>query len=251
MRKRIAAFTLVELLLALAITTILIVLLVNVVSAALNVWSQGMNQIDTNANARQAIGRMADEIKGATAAPSPRPVQFTENLDPLGGTTAPVAGTSENVFFVAPYPNAKAGDLCVFAYRHNSDTYTLERGFIDSEAAWKNASPSRYQFGGYGTSDWKWRTVADGVIQFEIRSYSQQDVDGAAEPSATPTQAAWDSTNTSPPMTGNTPRRVVIRMQVVDSKTLARLKSAPSASASLLRQAAREFTTEVTLPPPH
>src|SRR5947209_4424791 len=129
MTKKKRAFTLVEMLVSLAITSVLVVLLVNVVSAALTIWEQGRNQIDTFANARQVLGRITDEISGAIASPSPRVVEFSENLLGLGTSSA---GTSENVFFVAPYPNVMSGDLCIIAYRHNSTTYELQRAFLDS-----------------------------------------------------------------------------------------------------------------------
>src|SRR5438270_32679 len=145
MTKKKRAFTLVEMLVALAITSVLVVLLVNVVSAALAVWEQGRNQIDTFANARQVLGRIGDELSGAIATPSPRVVEFSENLLGLGSSTA---GTSENAFFVAPYPNVQPGDLCVIAYRHNASTHELQRAFFDSQAAW-NVGASRYQSTAY------------------------------------------------------------------------------------------------------
>src|SRR5438105_9285664 len=108
MNRPTRAFTLVEMLVSLAITSLLVVLLVNVVSAALTIWEQGRNQIDTFANARQVLGRIADETSGAIAAPAPRSVEFSENLSSIQ-STSPVATTSENVFFVAPYPNVTSG----------------------------------------------------------------------------------------------------------------------------------------------
>jgi prepilin-type N-terminal cleavage/methylation domain-containing protein len=253
-RKLVRGFTIVELLVALAITSLLVVLLVNVVNAALSVWQQGRNQIDTFANARQTLGRIADEIEGAIASPSPRSVEFTENLPSIQGTTSPVSGTSENVFFVAPYPNSNAGDLCVVAYRHNNDTHTLERGFISSQTAWGNGAPTRYQSGGYSSTDWQWRVVADGVLEFEIQSYSQADLDASPAPSPTPTPISWDSINSGAPMTGNTPRRITIRIKVVDDKTLVKLVGLAPGNPTydrLVARAAREFTRDVTLLPPH
>jgi type II secretory pathway component PulJ len=245
-------------LVALAITSLLVILLVNVVSATLTVWEQGRKQIDTFANARQALGRVADEISGATAAPSPRPVEFSENLSLIKGSTNPVETTSENVFFVAPYPNVApspnpTGDLCVIAYRHNNNTHTLERGFIESWTAWKNAAATRYHSSVYNTSDWKWRTIANGVLEFEIQSYSQADLDSATLPSPTPT-ASWASTSADPIMTGNTPRRVVIRIKVVDDRTLVRLTGLIPGNQTydrLVNRAARQFTASILLPPPH
>jgi len=248
MDKRTRGFTLVEMLVALAITTILVVLLVNVVSAALAVWEQGRNQIDTFANARQVLGRIADEISGAVASPAPRIIEFSENLPSIQGSTPPVAVTSENVFFVAPYPNVMSGDLCVLAYRHNDNVHTLERGFIDSQLAWNGGAANRYQSAGYPTQ-WQWRTIATGVLEFEIQSYSQQDLDSAQPPSAT-----WNSTTGSSAMLGNTPRQIIIRTKVVDDRTLTKLAGLSAGNATydrLINRAARQFTASVLLPAPH
>jgi prepilin-type N-terminal cleavage/methylation domain-containing protein len=245
--KRNRAFTIVELLVALAITSLLVVLLVNVVTAALNVWQQGRNQIDTFANARQTLGRIADEIKGAVAAPNR--IEFSENLLALQGNGTTNAGTSENVFFVAPYPNSGAGDLCVIAYRHNGDTHELQRAFIDSQSAW-SAGSSRYQSSGY--ANYTWRTIATGVLEFEIQSYSQQDLD-----TASPAPPSWNSITGSPAeptMLGNAPRRIVIRVKVVDDRTETKLVGLSAGNATydrLITRAAREFTTDVVLPPLH
>jgi prepilin-type N-terminal cleavage/methylation domain-containing protein len=251
MSRRTRAFTLMEMLLALAITSVLVVLLVNVVSAALAVWEQGRNQIDTFANARQVLGRIADEINGAIATPAPRSVEFSENLPSIQGTTPPVPTTSENIFFVAPYPNASSGDLCIIGYRHNADTRTLERGFIDSQVAWKSGNATRYQSSTYSSADWQWRTIANGVLEFEIQSYSQTDLDNNASPSPTPTPS-WSSTSSSPP--GNAPRQVTIRIKVIDDRTLVKLTGLSPGNATydrLVNRAARQFTAGVLLPPPH
>jgi prepilin-type N-terminal cleavage/methylation domain-containing protein len=251
MTRRKRAFTLVEMLVALAITSILVVLLVNVVSAALAVWEQGRNQIDTLANARQVLGRIADEISGAIAAPSPRVVEFSENLSSIQ-STSPVPATSENVFFVAPYPNVMSGDLCVIAYRHDNNSHTLERGFFDSQNAWNGGAANRYQSSSYTSTNWQWRTIANGVLEFEIQSYSQQDLDSTTSPSPTPI-ASWSSTGTGV-MSGNTPRQVIIRIKVVDDRTLVKLAGLTPGNATydrLVNRAARQFTASVILLPPH
>lgn len=252
MKRLTFAFTLVELLVALAISSILIVLLFNVVTAALNVWEQGRNQIDTLANARQALGRIADEIKGAIASPVPNQIEFSENVATLQGTTLPQQQTSENVFFVAPYPNSAAGDLCVIAYRHNADTHELQRTFLHSQNAW-NGAP-RYRVVGYAIlqSPPQWRTIARGVLEFEIQSYAQADLDSSVSPSPTP--ADWNSVSASGAMIGNTPREVVIRMRVIDEKALARITGLSAGDAvydRTVNRSAREFTASVTMPAAH
>ena len=244
MKRRFQGFTLVELLLAVAITSVLVMLLVSVVSAALNVWEQGRNQIDTLANARQVLGRIADELKGAIASAAPNQIEFSENVPGFGAFQDQ---TSENLFFVAPYPNTAAGDLCVIAYRHNTVTHELERAFVDSQSAWTGAP--KYQSSGY--ANLQWRPIAQGVLEFEIQSYSQSDLDTSASP--TPVPASWASTGAAP-MLGNTPRQVVIRIKVVDEKALARLAGLSPGNAvydRVVTHSAREFTATVMLSAAH
>lgn len=241
MRNR-DGFTLAELMIALAITAILVVLLANVVSAALTAWQQGRNRLDTFSTARQLIGRMTDELTAAVAATDR--MSFVENTTDLGPSNP---GTSENVFFVAPYPNSGAGDLCVIMYRHNAATRQLERRFVDSAAAWNVAANGRYRLGSYpDTTPTSWRPVADGVMDFELRSYSQQDLDNNANPTVT-----WDSTSNTPAMLGKTPRRIVLRLKVVDDRTRVRLAGMQVGSPTYnqtVAQDAREFVADFRLP---
>ena len=100
--RRTTAFTLVELLVALAITVVLVLLLASVVAATLGAWTQGRNRLDTSSKARQILGRLSDELKGATAnsALGGSQIQFVENAA-LGAVPSPTPGTAENAFFVA------------------------------------------------------------------------------------------------------------------------------------------------------
>lgn len=243
MKRRVPAFTIAELLVALAITSVLVVMLVSVVRAALNTWEQGRNQVDTFANARQALGRIADEIKGAIASPAPLQIEFSESVGALPGSAPPVPGTSENVFFVAPYPNSAAGDLCVIAYYHKNDTHELLRAFVDSQNAWIGAP--KYRTTGY--SSLQWRPVAQGVLEFEVQSYSQTDLNTSVSP--TPSPSPWNSVGGTAAMVGRAPRQVVIRIKVVDDKTLARLNSVAAGPVydQIVNRAAREFTAAVVL----
>jgi prepilin-type N-terminal cleavage/methylation domain-containing protein len=244
------AFTLAELLVALALTSGLAVLLMTMVSGAMNVWRQGRNQVDTFSSARQAFGRMADELTGAIA--SSGRIEFSENLAALNSDSqsvaAPIATTSENIFFMAPYPNSAAGDLCAIAYRLDSTNHLLQRAFVDSQTAWSAGASTRYRAAGY-SSNLQWRTVTQGVLEFEVRSYSQQDLDTNAPPAST-----WNSETGVGAMTGNVPRRIVLRLRVTDDKSLARLNAVPATGAAhdrIVAQSAREFTADLTLLPLH
>ncbi|CAN5531075.1 hypothetical protein BH20VER1_BH20VER1_08270 [soil metagenome] len=246
MKKR-AAFTLAELMIALAITAILVVLLANVVSATLNAWQQGRNRLDTFSSARQLIGRIGDEIGAARAVDDK--IEFVENAGELGtGAAAPTPTTSENIFFVAPYPNSGAGDLCVIAYRHDAVGHRLERAFKDSAQAWNAGAGSRYKVTGHA-DNFEWRPIADGVIEFEIRSYSQEDLDNNVSiPGDSWSSRAAGNTTTE----GKTPRRIVLRLKVVDDRTLVRLATMTPGSGpynDALTRGAREFFADFSLPP--
>lgn len=242
MKRPDRGFTLVELLLAMAITSLLIVLLGSVVFAALNIWQQGRNRLDTFANARFILGRIGDEMAGAAAAQGR--IQFVENTSFSQGPP-PAPQKSENVFFVAPYPNDTAGDLCVIAYRHDATSFHLERAFRDSQAAWAPSAATRYRAAGYTFAAADWRTIATGVLEFEIQSYSQADLDVTPTPSPTP---AWDSETAG----GKPPRHVILRLKIVDDKTAVTLGTMPAGASydRLVAEKAREFLADVTLPSP-
>lgn len=247
--RRFRAFTLVELLVALSITVILVLLLTSVVAATLGAWNQGRNRLDTYSNARLLLGRLVDELKGAIANPaiSGSKIQFVENFA-FAGVPAPTAGTVENVFFVAPYPNLGAGDLCTIAYALDKDTHELKRAFRSSDQVWADGTGNRYQAAGYGYLATDWHVIATGVLQFELQSFSQHDLDMDLAAGST-----WDSTATDVYMIGKAPRRIVVRLQMVDDRAAARLAGLAAGSVtynSIVQQSARVFTADVSLPPP-
>jgi hypothetical protein len=135
----------------------------------------------------------------------------------------------------------------VIAYRHNATTHELQRGFADSQTAWSGTP--KYQSSGY--PNLVWRTIAQGVLEFEIQSYSQADLDNSVSPSTAP--LPWTSTGAAP-MLGNTPRQVVIRIKVVDDKALARMAGLAPGNAvydRIVTRSAREFTASVMLSAAH
>jgi prepilin-type N-terminal cleavage/methylation domain-containing protein len=241
MKHRSVGFTLVELLVAIAITSVLVLLLGNIVSAALKVWQQGRNRLDTSSNARFILSRIGDEISGAVAQ-SGR-IQFIEDYPFSPGPTS-TAPTAENVFFVAPYPNQQGGDLCAIAYALDTNTHQLQRAFKDSDQAWIVGTANRYRAQGYANA-MEWRMVANGVLEFEIQSYSQADIDA---PSPTPApRSAWDSEAAG----GSLPKHITLRLKVVDDKTAIALGTFPPGPAydRLIHEKAREFLYDVTLRP--
>jgi hypothetical protein len=239
----------VELLVALAVTVILVLLLTSVVAATLGAWTQGRNRLDTYSNARQILGRLSDELKGATANPavSGSQIQFVENAT-LDAAPSPSPGTAENVFFVAPYPNLGAGDLCTIAYSLDPGTHELKRAFRSSDQVWTDPAASRYQVAGYTYTSADWHVIATGVLQFEVQCFSQNDLDNDLTPDNT-----WDSESTSTFMAGKAPRRIVLRLQMVDDRAATQLAVLTVGSAPynlIVQRSAQQFTADVSLPPP-
>ena len=238
MSERRAAFSLAELLIAVAVTSVLVVLLTSAVAAGLGVWQQGRGRIDVSSTTRQVLQRITDELTGAIAATGR--AQFVENVASLRGTADAIPERAENVFFIAPMPNTQNGDLCVIAYRLNNDSHELQRGFADSLQSWNAGGSARYMAGSYPSSSLNWRTIATGVLEFELRAYSQQDLDTNATPAPT-----WNSETT-----GRVPRRVKVRIRAVDDAALARLRALTPGSPGYqqtMKQSAREFSADVAL----
>lgn len=247
--RRSSAFTLVELLVALAITVILVLLLTSVVAATLGAWTQGRNRLTTCSNARQILVRLSDELKGAIANPAVggSQIQFVENAT-LGAVPSPTPGAAENLFFVAPYPNLGAGDLCTIAYCLDTGTQELKRAFRSSDQVWTDPAADRYQLAGHTYTSTDWHVIATGVLQFEVQCFSQNDLDNDLTPANT-----WDSEATGTFMTGRAPRRIVIRLQIIDDRAATQLAGMVVGSAPynlIVQRSAQQFTIDVSLPPP-
>ena len=244
--RRSTAFTLVELLVALAITVLLVLLLASVVAATLGAWTQGRNRLDTSSKARQILGRLSDELKGATAnsAVGGSQIQFVENAA-LGGVPFPTPGTAENVFFVAPYPNLGAGDLCTIAYSLDTGTHELKRAFRSSDQVWTDPAADRYQLAGYTYTSTDWHVIATGVLQFEVKCFSQNDLDNDLTPAYT-----WDSESIDTFMAGKVPRRILLRLQMLDDRAATQLAGMAIGSAPynlIVQRWAQQFTADVSL----
>lgn len=247
--KQSSAFTLVELLVAFAITVVLVLLLTSVVAATLGAWTQGRNRLDTSSKARGILDRLTDELKGATAnlAVSGSRIQFVENAT-LGGVSSPTPGATENLFFVAPHPNPGPGDLCAIAYSLDADSHELKRAFRSSDQVWADPANGRYQVAGYTYTSTDWHVIATGVVQFELQCFSQNDLDNNLTPAYT-----WDSGSTDVFMAGKAPRRIVLRVQVVDDRATTQLAGMTVGSEPykfIVQRSVQQVSTEVSLPPP-
>src|SRR5262245_53739940 len=92
------AFTLLELLAAMAITTLLVVVIVQMTNSVLHLWPYGKDRVQKNMDARMALELLAQDIRAGViranaVPPSPTPLQWLETrpesgVGPGGGFTA-------------------------------------------------------------------------------------------------------------------------------------------------------------------
>jgi type II secretory pathway pseudopilin PulG len=126
--QRLRAFTLAELLIAMAVTVVLVGLMFQVFAAASGQWQQAERRTDAFRDARAAVQLISRDISRAAL-----------NSDAQMLTLKEHSGTfSREAYAVAPMPNGGKSLLCAVGYYTtwdpNTRTYTLKRLFRDSNA---------------------------------------------------------------------------------------------------------------------
>ncbi len=224
-------FTLLELLVAMAILGLMVSMLFAAFGQASRGWLQAENRVETFTQARAALDFMSRELSQAMA---------TTNISFLGGVT--------NVAFVAPISTdlVDGADLLEVVYRLNGDR--LERqisGFIDVD--WDFYTDPQY----WPSTTSITNTLADNVVSLQL---SYVDTSGVNPPTASwnsTTAAAWFGIVAgSAPMLDRAPAGVQITIGLIDSKTANRLQPGMSATISnnIIIPSRRTFTTFVAIP---
>ncbi len=134
-------FTLVEMLVALAVTSLLTVLMLRMFTDSSTIWKQQEDRLDTFREARAALQLMARELASVNPAPelaADFPVLAlqhhweTEEADKANG----------EVYALASVPNGGRGDWCAIGYFCGWDAkksaYVLRRQFADSDDTFAN-----------------------------------------------------------------------------------------------------------------
>ena len=81
-----------------------------------------------------------------------------------------------------------------------------------------------------------------------MQCFSQNDLDNDLTPANT-----WNSESTGTFMVGKAPRRIVLRLQMVDDRAATQLAGMAVGSAPynlIVQRSAQQFTADVSLPPP-
>ena len=141
-RKTCAGFTIVELLVAAAITVLIVVMLGTMFGSLINTTSRSNQRIDAFRDARAALQMMARDLSGlvrnqrdATGTPITRPAAYLalDNIysDPASG--------NQQIFALIATKNSGPGDVCAVGYYCRWDdqggyNYSLRRFFRNSTA---------------------------------------------------------------------------------------------------------------------
>jgi prepilin-type N-terminal cleavage/methylation domain-containing protein len=268
--KREHAFTLLELLVAMAVLAILVLMLMNMVDSATRLWRINENRVEGYREPRAALGIVARDLKTAMAGTN---MQFFRLNDagyvPAGAT---VGTNASHVFFLSAMPagaqwtsNAtpNKSDICEIGYfvgygktsaSSNSpvNTLNLYRYFLSSDetyAALKNTNSPSYPFPAASTivlSDKNVELLARNIVSFKITAYSaisQTNATNAASVQQILTNFV-SSTNSA------MPDLIEITLTAVNQDTAKKLSSQASWSATNsqpIKDNLQTFTTRIRL----
>ena len=127
--RSLTAFTLVELLIAVAITTLIVVMLGQVFSSALAMWQTADQRIDAFRDARAALQLMAADLGRANISGNVMMLNLAQNS--TDGSYATEADA------ISPVKNLGKSDLCIVEYylvwNGTTKTFALTRRFKDSD----------------------------------------------------------------------------------------------------------------------
>jgi type II secretory pathway pseudopilin PulG len=142
-RQTPAAFTLLELLVAIAVTVLIVVMLSGVFTAAGKQWQSADQKIDSFRDARAAL-QIIDRDLGRAHVTGDAQMLTLSNLDGSGSF-------AKEAFAVTPIPNSGKSDLCVVGFYcvwdAASKTYSLKRLFRDSDTVVTSLAKKPADFG--------------------------------------------------------------------------------------------------------
>ena len=139
MRNRVKAFTLIEVLVAAAITVIMVGLVIQITAEVLKVWNQSTGKLSANAEARIAMEILTNDLETAVFLKNDQQwlrVESETSVDSAGQTVA------LKLFAPALDRPEGPGDLCGISYRlayapaytgASRDTYVLFRNLADPQ----------------------------------------------------------------------------------------------------------------------
>lgn len=227
------AFTVLELLVATAILSVIVTLLFTIFDRASNAWIKGEATVDRQRSARTTLELISRDMSQTFITTT-----ATARVVFVGG--------SNWVYFAAPVAPGgdMVSDLGEYAYVHNpAPTVNTITRYYSSPTS-DNSSTGKWNPNGRVITDASSATnlyasslLAEGVVGFNLVYY--------ATPSSVG-QLTWDS-KVGGAQDGQIPALVEVTMLAVDSRTAARLPAADPARANAISQFGRTNTAVIRL----
>ncbi|HEY2799944.1 MAG TPA: hypothetical protein VGI85_05075 [Chthoniobacterales bacterium] len=180
-RRAVGAFTIAELLVAIALTLVIVAILFRVFAATARQWQTSDQRIDTFRDARAVLQLMARELGRADISGNPEMIALFNQQ----------GNYASEAYTVAPIPNSGKSDLCAVGYYTEFDSttkaFSLKRVFKDSDAAFPALAGAAPNFTSLYAKTPNDETVAAYVWDLEFRPGLLAD---PVAPTANPT-ANW------------------------------------------------------------
>jgi prepilin-type N-terminal cleavage/methylation domain-containing protein len=259
------AFSLLEVLVAMAVLSLVLVLLLSVTNNASKLWRANENRVDSYREARAAINTIADDLASLcvstnTAYFAVTPESGADADLPAVTTGATTSGMNGKLFFLTALPadaqetGKNKSDLCTAGYFLAYDktaltgkgvaSYNLYRYFRSSDdtfTALKTGKPfTTVDTDTSSTSTQGAEVLAKNITGFEVKPYT---IDAANPEKLQPFQKSADTP---------VPDVIEITIKAINNEAAKRFgdqKSAWEDTGSLTRkQSERAFTTRILLP---
>jgi GxxExxY protein len=170
--KKASAFTMLELLVSMAVLSLLVVLLLSMVDNATKMWRQSENRVDAYREARAALNLMASDLASIYASTNTNFFYFDREPKPLPTVSTDLDG---NLFFVTAIPTKAQGndpsdvpeksDLCTVGYFAGFDETSIIGDGKKSMNLYRYYRGSNETFEALKTGD-----IADGIVNISTDS---------------------------------------------------------------------------------
>jgi len=158
--KNASAFTMIELLVSMAVLSLIVVLLLSMVDNATKMWRQSENRVDAYREARAALNLIASDLASIYSSTNTNFFYFDREPKPLPNVSSALDG---KVFFVTALPPTAQGtgqksDLCTVGYFAGFDKTSITGRGGESMNLYRYFRPSNETFDALKTGD-----IADGM----------------------------------------------------------------------------------------
>lgn len=241
--RRAGGFTLLELLVAMAVLSVLLIVMMNMVDSATKLWKQTENSVDAYRESRAALNTMARDFQYATVGTNYQWVRFNTN------SGAANTNYGSNAFFLTALPSNSQktdskSDICEVGYflaldrtaASTNRTLNLYRYFRSSDQTFTNLKDST-PFTGIVTGSTGEEILARNIVRMSIT------------PVSTNAAGEWTASYV-PTIDSPLPQLVEISLTAINQDLAKKLNTTAdwaNTNSLLMKQATQTFTTRVFL----